>query len=108
MKLTTDSARAFARNILIAQNVPADIADDVAEHLVESDRSGYISHGLSILPNYRRALEGQSVNASGRAECVMDRDTVRGRREVYRRVGFGVPEIGATARSSRRVRLPTF
>lgn len=39
--------------------------------------------------------------------CVMDRDTVRGRREVYRLVGFGAPEIGATARSSRRVRLPT-
>jgi L-lactate dehydrogenase len=76
MKLTIDVARAFARNILIAQNVPADIADDVAEHLVESDRSGYISHGVSILPNYRRALEGQSVNASGRAECVMDRDTL--------------------------------
>ncbi|GJG93762.1 hypothetical protein CBA19C6_04755 [Cupriavidus pauculus] len=74
MKLSTASARTFARNILIAQNVPEDIADDVAEHLVESDRSGYVSHGISILPNYRRAIEGQSVNCAGRAECVMDRD----------------------------------
>jgi L-lactate dehydrogenase len=54
--------------------VPADIADDVAEHLVEADRSGYVSHGLSILPNYRRAIESGNVNPTGRAACVLDRD----------------------------------
>lgn len=74
MKLSLDSARTFACQLLTAQNVPEDIADDVAEHLVESDRCGYVSHGLSILPNYRRALDGNNVNATGRAECVLDRD----------------------------------
>ena len=76
MKLPIPTARAFARDILTAQRVPADIADDVAEHLVESDRSGYVSHGISILPNYRRAIEGGSVDPAARAECVMDRDTL--------------------------------
>ncbi|AZG12400.1 Ldh family oxidoreductase [Cupriavidus pauculus] len=76
MKLSLEAARAFARNILTAQNVPIDIADDVAEHLVEADRSGYTSHGISILPNYRRAIDGQSVNPAGRAECVLDRGTL--------------------------------
>mgnify|MGYP001614503058 CR=1 FL=1 len=74
MKITLDSARQFARSILAAQGVPADIADDVAEHLVEADRSGYVSHGLSILPNYRRAIESGNVNPTGRAACVLDRD----------------------------------
>lgn len=76
MKLKLESARRLARDILVAQAVPEDIAEDVAEHLVESDRCGYISHGISILPNYRRALEGGSVNADGRAECVLDRDSL--------------------------------
>ncbi|SDC49130.1 L-lactate dehydrogenase [Cupriavidus sp. YR651] len=76
MKITLDSAQRFARDILTAQAVPADIADDVAEHLVESDRCGYISHGLSILPNYRRAIDGGSVNPDGRADCVLDKDTL--------------------------------
>ncbi|MDK2660533.1 hypothetical protein QOS04_28560 [Cupriavidus sp. LEh21] len=35
MKLSLDSARRFARDLLVAQSVPGDIADDVAEHLVE-------------------------------------------------------------------------
>jgi len=74
MKLSLEAARTLARDILTAQHVPADIADDVAEHLVEADRCGYVSHGLSILPNYRRAIEGENVNPAGRAECVMDRD----------------------------------
>ncbi|MGT2495236.1 Ldh family oxidoreductase [Cupriavidus basilensis] len=63
----------MARDLLAAQGVPADIADDVAEHLVEADRCGYTSHGLSILPNYRRSLAGGNVNPAGRAECVLDR-----------------------------------
>jgi len=73
MKLSLEAARTLARDILTAQHVPADIADDVAEHLVEADRCGYVSHGLSILPNYRRAIEGENVNPAGCAECVMDR-----------------------------------
>ena len=43
------------------------IARDVAEHLVESDRVGYTSHGLSILTNYRRVLsQGLAQGAADR------------------------------------------
>ncbi len=76
MKISLSSARQLARDILAAQQVPADIADDVAEHLVESDRCGYISHGLSILPSYRTALDSHSVNPQGRAKCVLDQGTL--------------------------------
>lgn len=66
-------AIAFGQRLLAAQGVPDDIARDVAEHLVESDRVGYTSHGLSILPNYRRVLAEGFVKADGRAKLLNDR-----------------------------------
>ncbi len=57
----------------MAQGVPEDIARDVAEHLVESDRVGYASHGLSILTNYRRVLSEGLARPDGRPELVNDR-----------------------------------
>lgn len=56
MKISIAQANEYGRRVLMAQGVPEDIARDVAEHLVESDRVGYTSHGLSILTNYRRVL----------------------------------------------------
>lgn len=56
MKISLEQAREYGRRVLAAQGVPEDIARDVADHLVESDRVGYTSHGLSILTNYRRVL----------------------------------------------------
>ncbi|WP_420995454.1 Ldh family oxidoreductase [Cupriavidus sp. 30B13] len=76
MKITLQAATGLARDLLAAQGVPADIAADVAEHLVEADRCGYASHGISILPNYQRSLAGGNVNPEGRAECVLDRDSL--------------------------------
>lgn len=74
-RISLDSARAFADATLQALNVPADIAADVAEHLIESDRVGYASHGLSILPHYARMLESQEVKPDGRAQPMADHDT---------------------------------
>jgi L-lactate dehydrogenase len=76
MKISLQDAHRLARDMLVALGVPTDIADDVAEHLVESDRCGYISHGISILPSYRRSVETGNVNPAGRASCVMDRGTL--------------------------------
>lgn len=76
MKIALQSATQLARDVLAALGVPTDIANDVAEHLVEADRCGYTSHGLSILPNYQRSLATGNVNPGGRAECVLDRDSL--------------------------------
>ncbi|PLZ03850.1 lactate dehydrogenase [Burkholderia sp. WAC0059] len=72
MKVTLDDARRFATGVLINLDVPVDIANDVGHHLVESDRVGYASHGLSILPNYRRVLKAGFVAADARPERVVD------------------------------------
>lgn len=73
MKLSLAQANEYGRRVLMAQGVPEDIARDVAEHLVESDRVGYTSHGLSILTNYRRVLSEGLAQADGRPELVNDR-----------------------------------
>ncbi|HYP70994.1 MAG TPA: Ldh family oxidoreductase [Variovorax sp.] len=73
MKITLQDARALGTSLLVAQGVPDDIAQDVAEHLVESDRCGYTSHGLSILPTYRSSLERGYLHADARAKCIVDR-----------------------------------
>ncbi|MGE8613800.1 MAG: Ldh family oxidoreductase [Achromobacter veterisilvae] len=73
MKLSLAQANEYGRLVLMAQGVPEDIARDVAEHLVESDRVGYTSHGLSILTNYRRVLSEGLARPDGRPELVNDR-----------------------------------
>lgn len=78
MEVAIDDARRFAAAVLKQLSVPADIAADVADHLVESDRVGYSSHGLSILPNYRIGLEAGFVTADGRPQRVVDRGSLIG------------------------------
>lgn len=78
MEVAIDSARQFAVGVFTKLGVPDDIADDIAVHLVESDRVGYASHGMSILPHYRRVLEEGQVDARARPECVVDRGALIG------------------------------
>jgi len=73
MKISVQDAHTLGTRLLAAQGVPEDIAADVADHLVESDRCGYTSHGLSILSSYRRALQNGHVKGAARAECLSDR-----------------------------------
>ncbi|VVE86999.1 Ldh family oxidoreductase [Pandoraea bronchicola] len=72
MRISLNDAIDFGKQLLLAQGVPDDIAFDVAQHLVESDRVGYASHGLSILPTYRKVLEDGQVNPSGRPSVLTD------------------------------------
>ncbi len=72
MQIRIEDALAYGQAILSALDVPADIAFDVAEHLVESDRVGYTSHGLSILPNYARVLRAGNLRGDGRLQLLTD------------------------------------
>lgn len=72
MKIRIEDAVAYGQNILTAMDIPEDIAYDVAEHLVEADRVGYTSHGLSILPNYARVLRSGNLNGAGRLQTLTD------------------------------------
>ncbi|MEJ2801979.1 Ldh family oxidoreductase [Comamonadaceae bacterium PP-2] len=76
MRIALSDAIDFGRRLLRAQQVPDDIALDVAEHLAESDRVGYTSHGLSILASYRNMLAQGWARADGRPEQVADQHTL--------------------------------
>lgn len=69
MNISLSDAIAFCRAQLAALGTPAHIAVDVAEHLVEADRAGYPSHGISILPKYRQAIDDGHLHAAAEPQC---------------------------------------
>lgn len=72
IRLAIPAALRFVESLLRKQGVPDDIAQAVALHLVESDRVGYASHGVSILPGYAKALADGGLDGSARPELLHD------------------------------------
>lgn len=72
IRLSLEAAADLVVRILDKQAVPADIARDVAEHLVESDRVGYASHGISMLPGYAKALRDGHLVGDARPTLTTD------------------------------------
>lgn len=75
-KLDIQYARKFARDLLVAHGVGEKIADDVAEHVVASDQAGYASHGMSILPNYIKAIKQGTLKPEAELECLRKDDFI--------------------------------
>ena len=73
IRLAIPDALRLVEKLLRKQQVPDDIAHDVAEHLIESDRVGYASHGISILPGYAKALADGQLDGTARPELLVDR-----------------------------------
>lgn len=86
IQLDIGTALSMAKSLLMAQGVPENVAYDVAEHLVESDRVGYASHGISILPSYQNALKMGTLKADAPLECIRDRTASLG---YDAHLGFG-------------------
>lgn len=76
MKIGIERARVFARQLLLAMPVPEPVAHDVADHLVEADRAGHPSHGLSILPGYHQALRRGEIVPQAELQCLCDEGVV--------------------------------
>lgn len=62
----------LAREVLRAHGATAEIAADVAEHLMLAERSGHASHGLSILPSYLQAVAAGTLDPTATPQCVRD------------------------------------
>jgi LDH2 family malate/lactate/ureidoglycolate dehydrogenase len=58
--------RTWTAGLLGSIGTPADIAEDVAEVLVASDRRGIASHGTARLPNYVALVEAGVLDPAGR------------------------------------------
>ncbi len=60
--------RRLAADVFIDHGCAPDIANDLADHLVEADRCGFSSHGLSLIPKYLQDIRNGEVDPSARPE----------------------------------------
>lgn len=70
------AVRAMAEKLLQLHGAPADIANDVAAHVVLAERSGHASHGLSILPSYLEAVKAGLLSPAARPSLLQDKGAV--------------------------------
>ncbi|MBD0787329.1 Ldh family oxidoreductase [Vibrio sp. Y2-5] len=72
MKVSIEKIRWLAAGLLEMNGCPSDIAQNVAEHMVEADRNGYSSHGVSLLPKYIGNMHEGEVTAVARPELLAE------------------------------------
>jgi LDH2 family malate/lactate/ureidoglycolate dehydrogenase len=65
-RISAASLEDWTADLIASIGTPADIAADVAEILVASDRRGIASHGTARLPNYVALVEAGVLDPAGR------------------------------------------
>ena len=71
-RYAADALIGTTRELFAAAGLDSDIAQVVAEILVEADLLGYSTHGLQFVPAYMSALEAGKWATSGEPEIVAD------------------------------------
>ena len=93
MIIEGEALREFADRVLQAIGTPADIAAEVATHLVRANLSGHDWHGVARLPDYAAQVERGALDPAARPRIVRQTALVA----VYdAQCGFG-PFAAATA-----------
>ncbi len=69
----TESLQRFAERLLSAAGMNAEMAQVVAEVLVEGDLLGHDTHGLALLAPYVREIRAGTMTASGAPDVLSDR-----------------------------------
>ncbi|MGH8713975.1 MAG: Ldh family oxidoreductase [Casimicrobiaceae bacterium] len=72
-RFRADDLRAFARALLDHAGVRADIAQDVADILLEADLLGHTTHGLALLAPYLAEIDSGKMNRSGEPRVIQRR-----------------------------------
>jgi LDH2 family malate/lactate/ureidoglycolate dehydrogenase len=72
-RIPAETLRHFARTLLRAAGLDADIARVVADVLVEGDLLGHDTHGLALLAPYAKEIRNQAMATSGAPVVVSDR-----------------------------------
>jgi uncharacterized oxidoreductase len=60
----------FVTRIIQAPGTPPDIAEVVAQHLVNADLKGYTSHGVYHLSSYMQKVDQQEISPTARPEII--------------------------------------
>jgi uncharacterized oxidoreductase len=85
-----DRAAAVARAVFEAAGAPADVAADVADHLVEADQCGVESHGVVRTLQYAREMRDGVLAVSARPR--VERQAAN-RLTVHADGGIGIPAM---------------
>ena len=88
--IAPEKALQKAQTMFEAVGAPADVAKEVAHHLVEAEQSGVASHGLVRVLQYTREMRNGVLAPMARPE-VCEED--RGRLTVDARGGIGIPAM---------------
>lgn len=75
-KYKADALVSFATQVLQANGMQQDMADDVAQVLVEGDLFGHDTHGLALLTPYVNVLKKGDMSGSGEIDIVSQRAAV--------------------------------
>lgn len=67
-----DRLRAYVRQVALAMGAEADIADELAGHLVKANLSGHDSHGVLRLPQYVQQADNGGLVPSARPEVIRE------------------------------------
>ncbi|GCE39020.1 Malate dehydrogenase [Rhodococcus wratislaviensis] len=70
VELTSTDAVELAAAFMAGLGTPADMAREIAEHLVDADLVGHGSHGISRLPSYAKYVDDKQVVAGARPQVL--------------------------------------
>ena len=71
--LPADALNAWTARVVERMGTPSDIATDVADIIVASDRRGIASHGTARLPRYAALIDGGAMGPAARPELLRSR-----------------------------------
>jgi hydroxycarboxylate dehydrogenase B len=71
-RFAAEALQAFAQRMVTALGTPADIAEEVARHLVNANLSGHDSHGVMRLPQYAGQVERKELAPAARPSIVRE------------------------------------
>ncbi|EDQ6556895.1 Ldh family oxidoreductase [Salmonella enterica] len=74
LQIALEKARWLTAGLLELNGCDADIAQDVAEHMIEAERYGFPSHGVTLLPKYLENIARGDVTVNARPEVLASED----------------------------------
>lgn len=86
LQIAVEKVRWLAAGLLELNGCDADIAQDVAEHMIEAERYGFASHGVTLLPKYLENIARGDVTANARPECLTSEGNLQ---RFHAHNGFG-------------------
>jgi len=86
MLIQADELTSFVTQLLTTAGADREVAQEVAEHLVQANLKGHDSHGVGMLPAYMHSISNGFLDPGAHAEVIRDQNSIM---LVDGRMGFG-------------------